>query len=66
MVGCECSAHGDIKSEHKIEVRRREERTLGRPAHKWQYNIKVILGIIGRKSVEWLRTGTVSGLLSTW
>jgi hypothetical protein len=30
------------------------KRSLGRPRHRWEYNIKMDLKDIGRESVDWI------------
>jgi len=39
------------------------KRPLERPRHRWKDNIKLDLRDIGYGVMDWLRTGTVGGLL---
>jgi hypothetical protein len=47
---------GEMRNAYKILVRKHEgKRTLGRPRHRWEDNIRI-----------WLRLMTSGGLLRTW
>jgi hypothetical protein len=45
---------GEMRNAYKILLGKPEgKRLLGRPRRKWEYNIKMYLGVIGFGSVDW-------------
>jgi hypothetical protein len=54
-MGGACGAHGGGGGAYNILVGRPEGRTLlGRPRRRWEYNIKIYLGEIGFRNVDWI------------
>ena len=58
---------GERRGAYRILVGRPEgRRPLGRPGHRWEYNIKVDFQEVGRGAwmgLVWQRIGTAGGLL---
>jgi hypothetical protein len=51
-MGGACSTHGEVSNAYKILVGKREgKRSLGRPRHRWEDNIRME---IGREGVDWI------------
>lgn len=60
-MGWSCSAHGEIGNAYNILVGRPEvKRTLERPRHKWNNNIKITIKEIVWIGLVWTRIG-ISG-----
>jgi hypothetical protein len=56
--------NGDLKCIHNFFRKHEGKRPLRRPRHRWEDNIRMDLGEMGRKVwFIWLRIGTSSGLL---
>jgi hypothetical protein len=50
-----CSAHGEMRNMYKILVGKPEKkRSLGRPRHRREDNIKMNLGKTGFENVDWI------------
>jgi hypothetical protein len=45
---------GEVRGAYNILVGRLEGRSLGRPRHRWEDNIKLDLGEIGFGDVDWI------------
>jgi hypothetical protein len=62
-----CGIHREGRGVYRVLVGRPEgERSLGRPRHRWEDNIKMDLreiGSMGRTGFDWLRIGSSGGLL---
>jgi hypothetical protein len=63
-MGGACSTYGEKSGACRILVGRPERRrALGRPRRRWEYNIKMDLGMGAGTGLAWLRIGTGGGFL---
>jgi hypothetical protein len=46
-----CSTNGEKRKAYKLLV---GKRPLGRPRHRWVYNIRMDLGQVGWNDVDWI------------
>jgi hypothetical protein len=54
-MGGACSTHGEVSNAYKILVGKLEgNRSLGRPRHRWEDNIRADLNEIGWEGVDWI------------
>jgi len=55
---------GDMRNAYKIVVGKPgRKRSLGKPRHRWEHNIKMDLRELCWENVDWLRIRTIIGLL---
>jgi hypothetical protein len=63
-MGRACRKNGTRKNAYRILVGKPEgKRPLGRPRRRWMNNIKMDIREIGCDGMDWLRIGTIGGLL---
>jgi hypothetical protein len=54
-VGRTCGTHGDRRGVYRVLIGRPEgKRTLGRPGHRWEDNIKMDLRETGIDGANWI------------
>jgi len=55
-VGRTCGTHGDRRGVYRVLIGRPEgKRTLGRPGHRWEDNIKMDLRETGIDGANWIQ-----------
>jgi len=55
-MGGACSVYGERRGVYRVSVGKPEgRRTLGRPRHRWEDNIKMDLQEVGCGSMDWIK-----------